>query len=110
MLMDTYQRMAATTALYDDAVAVEYNVLKLAGEAGEVADKVGKHIANGARVQDMDDRARHDILLELGDVLWHLAMLSRSLGAGLSYVASLNLSKLSRRANQGTIQGEGDHR
>lgn len=115
--LDQYQLAALSTAKYTDnvrlldhkgnSVAV-YPFLKLAGEAGEVADKIGKSIRDYDGV--ISESARTALLYELGDVLWYVAACAKELGYELSHVAASNLSKLQRRAEQGTLGGSGDDR
>jgi NTP pyrophosphatase (non-canonical NTP hydrolase) len=72
-----------------------HGVLKLAGEAGELADLVGKWWGQG---HELD---REKLIAELGDVLWHVAEVSTALGVDLQEVAYLNLSKLQTRYPEG---------
>lgn len=103
MDMDTYQRKAKTTAIYPKEVSVIYPALGLAGEAGEVANKVKKLL----RDHNLDKEA---IKSELGDCLWYIAILADDLGATMSTIASKNLEKLGRRKAKGTLNGNGDER
>jgi len=50
MTLDDYQQGALRTARYPDAVRVLYPTLKLAGEAGEVAEKLGKLMRDAGSV------------------------------------------------------------
>jgi len=66
-----YAREAISTAIYPGGGtigAVSYLALKLNGEAGDVAEKVGKAVrdANGV----IDEARRLALLDELGDVIW----------------------------------------
>ena len=67
----------------------------LAGEAGEVADIVKKHVFHG---HDLD--ATH-ALEELGDLLWYAAFTAGALGSSLEAVAEANLRKLAPRYPDG---------
>lgn len=108
MTFDEYQRLALSTAIYPTESGVVYPVLGLAGEAGEVADKVKKTIRDhGGR---FDAERRHAIALEAGDVLWYLAALARELGMDLDEIARLNVEKILSRRDRGKIHGEGDGR
>lgn len=89
-------------------IPVFYPALGLAGEAGEVADKIKKCIRDNVDYND-DDVAR-SIALEIGDVLWNCAMLASDLGYTLDDVAQLNIDKLESRMNRHTISGSGDNR
>jgi NTP pyrophosphatase (non-canonical NTP hydrolase) len=59
-----------STAIYPSTAAILYPALGLAGEAGEVANKVKKIIRDNA----FD---RGGIAAELGDCLWYIAALAR---------------------------------
>lgn len=108
MTFDEYQRAALSTAIYPTESGVIYPVLGLAGEAGEVADKVKKTIRDhGGR---FDAERRRAIALEAGDVLWYLAALARELGMDLDEIARLNVEKILSRRDRGKIHGEGDDR
>ena len=94
---------AAKTAVYKTAHQVLYPALGLAGEAGEVANKVKKML----RDNDFD---REAIVAEIGDVLWYIAALSRDLNVSLNDIALSNIEKLYGRKERGTLQGSGDKR
>jgi len=101
MTFDKYQRMAQSTAIYPDKFKVYYPALGLAGEAGEVANKVKKI---------MRDSKEYDIAGEVGDVLWYAAALCSDLGLSLGDVAAKNLNKLNSRKTRGVLSGSGDNR
>jgi NTP pyrophosphatase (non-canonical NTP hydrolase) len=103
MKLNDYQLEAASTAIYPKDRGLEYVALGLAGEAGEVANKV-KKILRGDKV-DMTVIAD-----ELGDVLWYVAAMANELGYDLKVIAQNNLLKLEKRRVEGKIQGEGDKR
>ncbi len=109
MDMDSYQQEARKTAIYPGAGRnIIYPVLGLAGEAGEVAEKVKKMLRDGNGV--MDSERRDSIIKELGDVLWYVANIASELGTSLSEVAERNLEKLRSRKERGMLRGEGDER
>lgn len=91
--LDEYQDLAMKTAKDFDApgFALSYGALKLAGEAGEVANELGKVLFHCKEL----DAAK--IAEELGDVLWYLAFLAKQIGFGLSTVAAMNVAKLQAR-------------
>jgi len=103
---NSYQRSAATTAIYTDKVV--YPALGLVGEAGEVANKVKKVLRDKDGVFTSEDR--NAIAKEIGDVLWYCAALATDLELTLGYIASQNELKLSKRKANGTIGGSGDNR
>lgn len=83
-------------------------VLGLAGEAGEVADKVKKLIRD--EKGQMSGASKEAIGRELGDLLWYLATCARYLGISMEEIALSNLTKLEDRLNRGKIAGSGDER
>lgn len=108
-----YQLGAHNTAIYPgvgtgDLTALSYLTLKLNGEAGEVAEKLGKIIRDKDGQGSEDDR--QELKKELGDVLWYVAMLSDELNLSLEDVANTNLDKLQSRKDRGVIGGSGDNR
>ena len=102
--LDKYQQEALSTAIYPQNKALEYLALKLCGESGEVAEKIGKSIRDN---KPLDDK---ELAKELGDVLWYIANLAQFLGYDLSEVAQMNLDKLADRQNRGVLGGSGDCR
>lgn len=81
----------------------------LAGETGEVVDKLKKIINNEGGV--LTEEKRTAIALELGDVLWYLSQLATTCGVSLDAVAKANIAKLTDRAARGVVvKGEGDTR
>lgn len=111
MDLNAYQEQTFRTAIYPGRYGVlgkVYCALKLNGEAGEVAEEIGKALRDDD--QTITDARRAKLLLELGDVLWYLSSLSAELGFTLSQVAEANLDKLARRKAQGTLGGSGSDR
>lgn len=109
MTLDEYQGLALESAVYADKFSVVYPALKLAGEAGEVSEKIGKRLRD--QDGDFEDSSfRESMKKELGDVLWYIAALADDLGFTLEEVADTNLSKLASRMERGVIQGSGDDR
>lgn len=109
MTFQEYEIQAAKTAIYPRSYSIIYPALGLAGEAGEVAEKVKKMLRDG----HIDPHALHK---EIGDCLWYLAALchdlSEEFGLNLSLAkaAEVNLEKLADRAKRNTLQGNGDNR
>tara|TARA_R100000988_G_C3859627_1_gene98689 strand:- start:59 stop:421 length:363 start_codon:yes stop_codon:yes gene_type:complete len=103
LTLTEYQNAAATTAIYPASVQILYPTLGLAGEAGEVANKVKKIVRDGK----LD---KEGIASELGDCLWYIAAVCRDLGLNMGDIAADNLAKLAKRKQNNTIQGNGDNR
>ncbi len=109
MHLNEYQQRAHKTAFYGKSIdPLAYCALKLNGEAGEVAEKVGK-LYRDEKGRMSVDRAMA-IAAELGDVLWYLQELAGLLDIDLEEVAMANLEKLEDRATRGVICGDGDNR
>ncbi len=83
-------------------------VLGLPGEAGEAADKFKKILRDKNGMISVADR--DEIVKELGDVLWYVAMIAEYLEVPLSDVANKNIEKLESRLQRNKIHGEGDNR
>lgn len=109
MDLNEYQTAAAKTAAYPSiGASFVYPALGLAGEAGEVVEKVKKIFRNYNGV--ITDEYRDLIKKELGDVLWYIALLSQEFGFTLDDVAEENLKKLASRQERGVVNSEGDNR
>ena len=65
---NSYQRSASKTAIYPLEHKILYPALGLAGEAGEVANKVKKLIRDG--VENAPKDWGDEIASEIGDVVW----------------------------------------
>ena len=109
MNFDEYQTKARSAAVYPDIDNnLTYPVLGLAGEAGEVANKVKKIYRDRGGVISESDRSV--LCSELGDVLWYVAAIASELQLPLGTVVSQNLEKLWNRQQAGTLKGSGDSR
>lgn len=109
--LNSYQNAAITTAIYPGRGTFEglvYVALKLNGEAGEVAEKIGKIIRDDASLMSLEKRDL--IAKELGDVIWYIAAAAKELGYTLDEIARGNLEKLIDRQARGTLSGSGDNR
>ena len=94
MTINEYQALAMRTA--EEKGRTWGNVgLGMAGEAGEVADIVKKHLYQGHPLD-------HDKLLEeAGDVAWYLALAATVAGVTLESVLMANIAKLTGRYPDG---------
>jgi len=106
---DLYQDAAETTAVYPDkGDNIYYPALGLAGEAGEVCEKI-KKIMRDQKGHFTDENVE-DISKELGDVLWYIATIATELNMSLAAIAEDNMAKLKDRLDRGVIKGSGDNR
>jgi len=133
MTFKTYQEEAKKTAIFPDLIirpeedeyqdARDYNYpsssnthslswiypsMGLAGETGEVLEKLKKVIRDDEGC--ISEEKRKQVEKELGDVLWYLASLATELGLALETIASTNLKKLAKRQEEAKISGSGDER
>lgn len=98
-----------------DKMNLAIATLGLTGEAGEVAEKVKKHL----RGDDAHNPMEHDEILarnkevakELGDELFYLTWIANYHGYTIEQIMALNILKLTdRRERNGTLRGDGDNR
>jgi NTP pyrophosphatase (non-canonical NTP hydrolase) len=109
MLISEYQERSRRTATYPGAGDnIVYPTLGLAGEAGEVAEKVKKLLRDDGGVMSAD--RREALAGELGDVLWYVAQVATEAGLDLEEIAQGNLDKLLSRQQRGMLSGSGDSR
>ena len=108
MTLNEYQAGARRTAIYPESRRIIYPTLGLTGEAGEVADKVKKVIRDNN--DEFTAERRHQIALELGDVMWYAASLAHDLDYTLDDICQMNLDKLASRMQRDKIHGDGDER
>lgn len=114
MSFNKYQELAEETAIYPKEGKIIYPALGLAGEAGEVANKIKKLIRDeGLLTKDfftMTSEKWRAVSEELGDVLWYVSALASDLGISLDTIARLNINKLKDRKKRDKIKGDGDER
>lgn len=97
MTLDEYQRLAARTIGANRAREEQLAnaALGLAGEAGEVADMMKKHLFHGWPID------RESLVKELGDCLWYIAATATAVGVRLDEIGATNIDKLRRRYPDG---------
>lgn len=110
--MNEYQRAALTTAQYPESgtgsiMALAYVALGM-GEAGEFQNKVKKILRDSGG--DISNDVRAQLLEELGDIQWYVAVAAAELGSDLADVAQMNVEKLADRQERGVLGGSGDRR
>jgi NTP pyrophosphatase (non-canonical NTP hydrolase) len=109
MDFEEYQEKSRKTAKYPNIGSnFVYPTLGLAGESGEVAEKIKKVIRDKGGV--VDDETKILIQKELGDVLWYVAQIATELDLSLDVVAEKNIEKLYDRMERDKIGGSGDNR
>lgn len=109
MNFEDFQKIVKKTSIYPrQGNNVAYVTLGLAGEAGEVADKVKKLIRDDEGILTPDKKK--EMIKELGDVLWYLTACASELGVDLEEVATQNAKKVEDRKSRGVLSGEGDNR
>ncbi len=108
MQLNDYQKKALRTARPKTANdELMHLLLGLVGESGEIAEKVKKVI----RDQNSDFSHLDELFeKELGDVLWHIAVLAAYFDIPLEAIAQQNIDKLASRQARGKIGGSGDDR
>ena len=106
--LNEYQQFALETAIYPKEYNVIYPALGLAGEAGEVVDKVKKVIRDND--SNFTPYECEKIAMEIGDVLWCCAVLADRIGYRLDTIGRMNYRKLKSRQIRGKISGSGDNR
>ncbi len=111
MDFNEYEEKASETAVFNDRTTeykLMYLALGVAGEAGEVAEKIKKVMRNDNGI--VSDEKRESIKSEVGDVLWYLSQLSRELGFTIEDAAQANMRKITDRKSRDVIRSEGDNR
>ena len=110
MDFDDYQSQSAKTLILgqDDVIVLARMALGLAGESGEVAEKIKKVLRDNNG--NLTEEAKAELSKELGDVLWYLARLADIADVKLSDIAQNNLDKLASRQQRGKLSGSGDNR
>jgi len=113
---DKYQEACASEYAFYPGMLI-YPALGLAGEAGEVVEKVKKLVRDDEMPLDenfntssVDAEKRMAIAMELGDVLFYVAMIADDIDYTLGEIAEMNLHKLADRKERGHLRGSGDNR
>lgn len=115
MDINEYQRQTIRTAMYPEAgrcteKELNYLVIGLVGEAGELANKYKKMLRHAYielenyKTITMAPGQAEILADELGDVLWYMARICTTLGFSIEEVAQLNSDKLRNRLDAGEIK------
>lgn len=109
MTLDDYQTAALRTASPKDKKNELFHLLLgLCGEAGEIAEKAKKIVRD--EESDFSKWDRDDIVKELGDVMWHVAVTADYFDIPLGEIGEKNIAKLADRMKRNMIAGSGDDR
>ncbi len=108
MTLDEYQQSIRQFAIYPEANTgsfeeINYLVLGLVSEAGELAGKWKKLIRDGALDKDA-------FWAEIGDCIWYISQLANAEGTTVESLAQRNYAKLAKRKETNTLKGSGDER
>jgi len=97
MDLNEYQQLAVRTMGGDRTHEQQLAnaALGLAGEAGEVADMLKKHLYHAHPLD------RDAVVKELGDCMWYVAAVASVLGVELDEIGERNIEKLRRRYPEG---------
>lgn len=106
--LNEYQTKAISTIKYKPEDALNYTILGLAGEAGELAGKFAKVIRDNDYV--VTEEVKTAMIKELGDIQWMVAACAHALGITLQEVCEINYDKLQDRQTRGVLSGSGDDR
>lgn len=99
-----YQEKTEKTAKYKKSIPkdlsqLSYLTMGLAGEAGEVANKMKKIMRDEEGL--VSGKKKTELAEELGDVLWYVAQLCSKLNIPMENVAKDNIKKLAKRYSTG---------
>lgn len=113
MDFNEYQRLAATTDVGTSAQdCLEpgwlYYVLGIAGETGELMEKIKKLFRDKNGV--IDAEFKEVVKKEMGDIQWYQSRLADWFGIEFNDVAETNIRKLASRKERGKLHGDGDDR
>ena len=85
-----------------------YYVLGIAGEAGEMMEKIKKLFRDKNGI--IDDEFKEMLIKEMGDYHWYSARLCDAFDIDYNEVARQNIEKLYDRMKRNKLHGDGDDR
>lgn len=112
MTLDEYQEAAANVSKWAPGgeKSIAYYALKLNGEAGEVAELIGKvwrgDLGIEPTVNTIEDliaihpEVKDKLVRELGDVLWYIQKIASKIEVSLDEVGLTNIAKLQARVDR----------
>jgi NTP pyrophosphatase (non-canonical NTP hydrolase) len=105
--LDEYQDQAIK---FDKEIFFDspYYFIGLGGEVGEVFEKYKRILRyrdkeNIDKNEEKEQEIMRDVAEELGDVLWYVALIAQRCKTSLSEVADMNITKLTKRQQEGTL-------
>jgi NTP pyrophosphatase (non-canonical NTP hydrolase) len=105
MHTDDYQEaITRTCTITDRQDLIKLALIGLAGELGEIADPLKKHLWQGHELDLAHLRE------EIGDCMWYLCTLCNALGINLSVTLIMNIAKLAARYPDGFSPERSVHR
>ena len=102
-LIEHYAEFVESMILTEGDARITENTLGLAGETGEIAEKIKKYYRDGV----ID---KTDLRKELGDVLFYWFALHGAMGIDPTKSIEANMIKLADRRKRGVLRGSGDNR
>ena len=101
----TYKKFTQDTAQYPKEREMDYLMIGLANEVGELLGKYKKMIRGDETKQSFAGWVG-----ELGDIMWYFVRICDVLDVTLYEVMVQNVDKLNKRMKRNIIKGDGDDR
>lgn len=93
---------------YEIELICIYPILGLAGEVGELIEKIKKNYRNNYGI--WSDDFKEDVKKELGDIIFYWCRLAKLFDFKASEIVGLNKQKLTSRKKRNVICNQGDNR
>ena len=100
-----YKKFTQDTAQYPKEREMDYLMIGLANEVGELLGKYKKMIRGDETTQSFEGWVG-----ELGDIMWYFVRICDVLDVTLYEVMVQNVDKLNKRMKRNLIKGDGDDR
>lgn len=115
MNLNEYQDLARKTAKAQNPQHMAFGLLSEAGEVAGILQRFHRgdkdyRAPDGFGGSVLSFYGLEMMTRELGDVLWYLSQLADVLDLRLEDIAQVNIEKLNKRKEAGTIEGSGDNR
>ena len=101
----TYKKFTQETAQYPKGRELDYLMIGLANEVGELLGKYKKMIRGDETKQSFEGWVG-----ELGDIMWYFVRICDVIDVTLYEVMVQNVEKLNNRMKRNLIKGDGDDR